>query len=179
MTAYSDLKLRARAQAHDITDPSATVTGKDVNERRVGRSVLNFSLEADAGAGTTIAARSVLGFPASQYPNGVEVKSITMRSAAITPHADNHGTDTFTSVGTDGVADSTVGSLTADADVAIGSGGLGAGATTANKPYSALLSTTAADCQIVAGGSLAVTRTKAGGGLQFGVLVYEVVVEAL
>lgn len=81
-------------------------------------------------------------------------------------------------MGTDGVADTTVATLTSDADVAIGSGGLGAVASTANKPYSALMGTVA-NCTVVAGGSLSLARAKAGAGVTLGETSYEIVVEAL
>lgn len=179
MTAYSDLKLRARAQAHDITDPSATVTGKDVNERRVGRRVYNLHISADADATTARPSIVHLGFPASEFPNGVEVKSITFRAGAITCHDDNHFTDTFESCGTDGVADSTVATLTSDGNAA-GSKLVAAGsASVANKPYSAAVSGTVANNQIVAGGSLSLSRAKAGAGVIVLGNSYEVVVEAL
>lgn len=178
MTAVTELRQRARAQAHDITDPSATVTGKDVAERLLSREVRTVVVPDDADATTARTSLACMCFPASQYPNGVEILSITLLSAAITPHADNHATDTFSSVGTDGVADSTVATLTSDADVAIGSGGLGAGATTANKPYEALMGT-AANCTVVAGGSLCLARAKAGAGVTLGETSYTVVFQVL
>lgn len=85
MTAYADLKLRARANAHDITDPSATITGKDVAERAVSRKVYNMHISDDADATTARTSLCAIGFPESEYPNGALVKSITLRSAAITP----------------------------------------------------------------------------------------------
>lgn len=61
MTAVTELRQCARAQAHDITDPSATVTGKDVAERLLSREVRTVvaggSLclaRAKAGAGVTL-----------------------------------------------------------------------------------------------------------------------------
>lgn len=178
MTAVTELRQRARAQAHDITDPSATVTGKDVAERLLARRVRTVVVPDDADATTARTSLACMLFPASQYPNGVVIKSITLISAAIAPHADNHFTDTFSSVGTDGVADSTVATLTSDADVAVGSGGLGGAPTTANKPYEALMGTEA-NCSVVSGGSLCLARAKAGAGVTLGETSYTVVYEAL
>lgn len=187
MTAYSTLKLKLRGLFHDLPDPATTdtpaaldssVSGRDVAERALCRGVRTVVVPDDADATTARTSLACMHFPASQYPNGVIIKGITLLSAAITPHASNHATDTFSAVGTDGVADSTVATLTTDADVAIGSGGLGGSATTANLPYAALLGTEAA-CTVVAGGSLCLARTKGGTGVTLGETSYTVVFEAL
>jgi len=179
MTAYSELKLRARGLGHDITDPSTTVLGRDVAERNVGRRVYNLHISSDADATTARPSIVHLGFPASEYPNGAEVKSIVFRAGVVTPHDDNHFTDTFSSCGTDGIADSTVATLTSDGNAAGSKLGAAGAATTANKPYTAAVSSTVADNQIVAGGSLSLSRAKAGAGVTVLGCSYEVVVEAL
>lgn len=179
MTAFSEIRLREEGRFHDISDPSASLSGKEVAARNVTRRVFEVAIEADAAAGTTIATRAELGFPASQFPNGVEVKEVKMRSAAITPHADNHATDTIGKADVNGANAATVATLTTDADVAVGSGGLGGSASTALKEYAALLATAVADRQISAGGVLTIARAKGGTGVQLGRVHYTVVVEAL
>lgn len=179
MTAYSELKQRARQKNHDIIDPSATVTGKDVAERQVGRRVYNLHISSDADATTARPSIVHLGFPASEFPGGVEVKSVVFRAGVVTPHDDNHFTDTLESCGTDGVADSTVATLTSDGNAAGSKLGAAGAATTANKPYTAAVSGTIANNQIVAGGSLSLSRAKAGTGVTVLGCSYEVVVEAL
>lgn len=178
MTQHFDLALKVEADAHDVAS-SSSPTGKECARRSFLRRVLNITVEADAAAGTTIAARPELGFPASEYPNGVDVKEIKLRSVAIAPHADNHGTDTFGGLDVNGANGTTVATLTSDADVAVGSGGLGAAATTASKEYAALLNATPANRVIPAGGCLTLTRAKGGTGVQFGKITYTVVVEIL
>ena len=188
MTAYSTLKQKIAGFFHDLPDPATTDSpaalsgaplGPQVAERALLRKVYNMVITADADAGTDRTSLGYVGVPSSEYPNGAQVISIKMRSAAITPHASTHATDTFSGVGSDGVVDTTVGTLTTDADVAVGSGGLGGSATTADKPYAVLLGT-AANCKIVPDGCLALTlRDKASTGVQLGVVNYEVVLEAL
>lgn len=191
MTAFSTLKQKVAGFFHDLPDPATTDTpvaalsgsqlGPQVAERALLRKVYNVTTSADADAGTdrTVVLATV-GVPASEYPNGAEVISIKLRSKSIAPHANNHFTDTFKAVGSDGVVDSTVATITSDADVAVGSGGLGAAATTANKPYAALLATSVADRRIVPDGSLVLSdRNKNAAGVQLGEVFYEIVLEAI
>lgn len=187
MTTFSELRLRAEAAGHDLSKPidvetgvaSTVITGGEQAARNAVRKVYEIAVEADAAAGTTIAERPELGFPASEFPSGVKVVGIGFRSVAVTPHADNHYTDTFTGRDRNGANNLSVATLTSDADVAVGSGGLGAGATTASKVYAALLNTTPANLVIPAGGVLTLTRAKGGTGVQLGRTHYTVVVEAL
>lgn len=193
MTAYSTLKAKLAGFFHDLPDPATTDTpvaalsgshlGPQVAERMFLRKVYNVTVSADADAGTDRTdALFNIGVPASEYPNGAEVISIKLRSKAITTHASTHFTDTFSAVGSDGVADSTVGTITSDSDVTVANGGLNGtpAATTANKPYTAFLSATVADRRVVPNGSLSLTlRDKASTGVQLGEVFYEVVLEAL
>lgn len=178
MTARQELATRAEAQNHDI-QPSASPSGKEVARRLSCRHVFEVALEADAAAGTAIAQRAEVGIPASQFPNGCEIKEVKFRSAAVTPHADDHFTDTISVADVNGANSTAAATLTSDADVAAGSGGLGAGATTALKEYEALLNATVANRRASAGGVITVTRAKAGNGVQLGRVHYTIVVEAL
>lgn len=182
MSAFSELKQRARAQAHDISDPSTTVTGKDVAERAVARRTYQIVIPKDADATTARNSLAYVGFPASEFPDGVEVKSITMRTAAVTTHADNHFTDTFTALTVAGAVGNSVATLTSDADNTIAQGGMkdgGAGATTAGIAVACLLTSTLADRVVAAGGCLRLQRAKAGAGVTLGECTYTVTVEAL
>ncbi len=175
MTAYSELKLREEARQHDITDPSATLRGPELAKRAVYRKVLQVRVEADAAAGTTIAERSVLAFPASQFPNGAEVKEIKLRtSAAVTESTSVYATDTFTQRDSLGVNNLSAATLTTNTVA-----NAGIGTTVAHKEYSATLSGTLANLQVPAGGVLTLTRAKASTGTQMPECVYTVVVEAL
>lgn len=182
MTTFSDLKTRELGRYHDLKngDPdSATLPGPEVCARNVVRKYVDVVVEADAAAGTTISERAEIGFPATLFPGGVEVKEILLRSAAITPHADNHATDTFACRDANGANATTAATITTDADVAIGSGGLGGSASTAMKSYEALLNATVANRRVPVGGCLTLARAKGGTGVQLGRVHYTVVVEAL
>jgi glutamate 5-kinase len=89
MTAFSELKQRARSKAHDISDPasdvsiSSTLTGKDVAERAMSRVTVVHRTIANSGGGAAtdaIAERAVLTAPASLYPNGVKLVEIGFRT---------------------------------------------------------------------------------------------------
>lgn len=175
MTAYSELLQRARAANHDVTDPSSTLTGKEVAARALGRKTVRVPVIADAAAGTLIAERSMLSFPASQYPNGVEIKEIRFRSSvAITESTSLYATDTFRSRDSDGVTPLVAATLTTDT---VANGGVGT--TVAHKQYSATLSATAANRVVPAGGVLTLQRAKASTGTQLPECLYTVVFEAL
>ena len=192
MTAYSTLKAKLAGFFHDLPDPATTDTpvaalsgshlGPQVAERALLRKVYNMHVHADADATTARASLAAVGVPASEYPNGAQVISIKLRSAAITTHATAFFTDSFLAVGSDGVTDSTAATITSDSDVAVAAGGLITGApaaTTANKPYSALVSATVADTRVVPDGALVLSRAKAGAGVTLAPTSYEVVLEAL
>lgn len=185
MTAYSELKQKLRGFYHDLPDPAttdtpvaaldATVTGRDVAERALGRKVIHLRVEADAAAGTTIAERSVLSFPKDQFPNGVEVKEIQLRtSSAVAESATVYATDTFTSRDKDGVSNVVAATLTTNT---VANGGIGT--TVAHKKYAATLSATLANRRVPPNGVLTLTRAKAGAGTQLPECSYAVVVEAL
>lgn len=184
MTALGTLKLKFSQLFHDLPDPAttdtpvaaldATITGRDVAARLL-RSVHRVRVEADAAANTAIAERSVLAFPKSQYPNGVEVKEIQLRtSAAVTESTSVYATDTFTNRDKDGVSNLTAATLTTNTVA-----NAGIGTTVAHKKYAATLSGTQANLRIPPDGVLTLTRAKASTGTQMPECVYHVVVEPL
>lgn len=184
MTAYSTLKAKFAGFFHDLPDPStsdtpvaaldSTVSGVQVAERLV-RKTVDFRVEADSAAGTTIAERSVLSFPKDQYPNGVEVKEIQLRtSAAVTESTTLYATDTFTKRDKDGVNNATVATLTTNTVA-----NAGIGTTVAHKKYVATLSGTQANLRVAPNGVLTLTRAKASTGTQLPECTYSVTVEAL
>lgn len=167
MTDYGDLKLRARAQNHDLNP--------DLAEKALSRRVMSFVVEADAAAGTTIAQRTELAFPASEFPNGVEVKEIQLRTdAAVTESTSVYATDTFSKLDVNGANGATVATLKTNT---VANGGIGT--TVAEKKYNATLDATVGNRQIAAGGCLTLTRAKASTGTQLPRCTYTVVVEAL
>lgn len=175
MTAHSELQLRARANAHDITSPSSTHSGQDVAERVVGHKVVNILLPAET-AGTDYSF-PVCGVPESEYPNGAEVISVTQRTpAAVTENATTYTLHTFTSYDSDGgtpLAAATISNQLAATPP-------GTGTTTALKAYSAVLSTTLANRVIPAGGSLVLVKTHGSTGTAYPAgTAYEVVLKAL
>ena len=181
MTAYADLKKRARARNHDITDPVAsvdgalstnTVTARDVAERLVGRQVRQVPVEADAAANTVIGERPILCVPSSLYPNGARVVEISRRDAvAVTADDTDYGTDTFTSRDYLGVSNLTSATVTSQITG-------GTGDTVAQKKVAVTLGTEA-NCTVPPDGCLTLTRAKANSGVQFPDQLYTVVLEAL
>lgn len=184
MSAYSTLKAKLAGFFHDLPDPAttdtpvgsldATVSGVQVAERMI-RKVVNVRVEADAAVGTTIAERSLLVFPKEQYPNGVELKSIQLRtSAAVTESASLFATDTFTKRDTNGVNNASAATLTTNT---VANSGIGT--TVAHKKYAATLSATLANTRVAPDGVLTLTRAKASTGTQLPECVYTVTFEPL
>ena len=158
MTAYSEIRLREEGRYHDISDPSATLTGKELGARNVVRKAYHVELSAET-AGTDYVV-SCLAVPASQFPNGAKVVEIKFRSSvAVTESTTVFNTYTFSSRDVDGVNALTAATMTTDT---VANGGIGT--TVAHKEYSATLSATAANLVIPAGGSLSLARTHASTG---------------
>lgn len=185
MTAYSELKVRARAQSHDISDPVASAdgalstenkTGKDVAERALARrTVFQPTVAANAGAASDIGEKPVLAVPASQYPNGAKVVEIGFRSdTAIAESSSAYVTDTYKSRDYLGVSPLTSATMTTNT---VANGGIGT--TVAQKRYVATLSGTAANLVIPPDGCLTLTRTHAAGGTATPDCLIDVTIEAL
>lgn len=182
MTAYSELRQRARARNHDITDPVAsvdgalstcTMTARDVAERLVGRVVRNVPVEADAAADTAIGERPVLCVPSSQFPNGAKVLEISRRDdTAVAGDDTDYGSDVFTNRDRLGVSNLTVATVTSQ-DTG------GTGDTVAQKKIALTLGTLA-NCTVPPDGCITLTRTKTGvTGYAFPDQLYTFVLEAL
>jgi len=175
MTAYSELAQRARAANHDVTDPSATVTGKDVAERALVRTPYQVDTVAEGAAADVIGEKTVVAVPASQFPNGAEVVEIQFRSdTAITESTSVYATDTFTSRDSLGVSNLTAATLTTNTVA-----NAGIGTTVAHKKYAATLSVTLANRVVPADGTLTLTRAKASTGTQLPDCHYTVILKAL
>lgn len=185
MTAYSELKLRARAAAHDISDPVASAdgalstevkTGKDVAERAVSRHTIHQPTAAgSAGAASDIGEKPILAVPASQYPNGAKIVEIGFRSdTAITASTSLYVTDTYVSRDKDGVNNLTAATMTTNTT---GNGGIGT--TVAQKRYAATLSGTLANLVVPPDGCLTLTRTHASTGTAMPDCLIDVTFEAL
>lgn len=181
MTAHSELSVRHEAQAHDITAPDATQqalgapdSGKEVGRRRYAREILTISCVKDAAVGSTLV-DDRLSFPASEFPNGVEVKAIALRHAvAVTLTTDVYAVDTFTQYDKDGSNSKEVCVVATTT-----AGPTGVGTTVAHKKYDLTLSSTLVNKQIPANGVLAIARTKTATGTQLPQTLYTVVVERL
>ena len=182
MTAHTELRLRARAKAHDITSPVAgtdaaltgtVTTGQDVAERAVGRVVRQIAVPADAAASTTIAESPVLSVPSSTYPNGAKIVEISRRDAvAVTADDSDYGTDAFVCRDYLGVNNTTAATVTSQITG-------GSGDTVAQKKVALTLGTVA-NCTVPPDGCVTLTRTKTGvTGVQFPDQLYTVVLEAL
>lgn len=175
MTAFSELGGRAEAQAHDITNPSASLEGKEVARRRYMRCSCAVDTVAEGAAADVIGEKSVVAFSADEFPNGVKVVEIQFRSdTAITESTTVYATDTFTSRDSLGVSNLTAATLTTNT---VANGGIGT--TVAHKKYAATLSATLANRVVPAGGCLTLTRAKASTGTQLPDCHYTVVVERL
>lgn len=180
MTAHSELGTRAEAQAHDITAPDATQQalgapdrGGEVGKRRYLRETLAISCVKDAAVGSTLV-DDRLAFPASEFPNGVEVKAIALRHAvAVVETTDVYAVDTFTKYDGDGSNSAVVCTVTTQPAPT------GVGTTVAHKKYDLTLVSTLASKQIPANGVLAIARTKTATGTQLPQTLYTVVVERL
>jgi hypothetical protein len=158
MTAFSELGGRAEALAHDISNPSASLEGKEVARRRYMREVREVVLAAEtAGTDYTV---DFGALPASEFPNGAKVVGINLRtSAAVTESATLTNTYTFNSVDVNGVTPLVAATLTTNTTA---NGGIGT--TVAHKEYSATLSSTLANRVVPAGGCLSMARTHASTG---------------
>jgi hypothetical protein len=174
VTTLSELATRAEAQAHDVR-PADSPSGKEMARRGVLRKVYHCRVPDDAAAATQLAEHVIVDFPESEFPDGVLVVSVSMRSGVITGHASETVTDTIKSVDSDGGAVDTLGLFTNDTDVTVPNGGLG-GTTTSMKSYPMVLDGTA--LEVPAGGGLSLTRAKATGQQVIG-CTYTVTVEAL
>jgi hypothetical protein len=182
MTAFSELKKRARAKNHDISDvvPSsagalstATETGKDVAERAVGRRVVNVPVLAETDPGDVIGEKPVLCVPSSSFPNGAKVVEISRRDdTAVTADDTNYGTDAFVARDYLGVNNTTVASVLSKITG-------GTNDTVAQAKVAVTLTSTLTDRVIPPDGCLTLTRTKASGGVQFPDQLYTIVFEAL
>lgn len=175
------MAIREEGRGHDISAPSAAeislgapTTGKEVVRRRYARETLYIPLVKDAAVGSTVVA-DCLSFPASEYPSGVEVKSLRARhGVAVTETTDVYAVDTFSKYDKDGTNAAVVATVTTQPAA---SGGLGT--SVAHKRMDCTLSSTLASLQIAAGGVLAVARTKTATGTQMPAVLYEVVIERL
>ncbi len=181
MSSHGEMAIREEAKNHDISAPStaeqalgAPTRGQEVARRRYARETLYVACPKDAAVGTTLVLDG-LAFPGSEYPSGVEVKSITARhSVAVTETTDVYAIDTFAKFDKDGTNTAVV--ATVDTRPAA-SGGLGT--SVAHKRMACTLASTLASLQIAAGGCLAVTRTKTATGTAMPTVLYEVVIERL
>lgn len=174
-TVLTELATRAEANAHDVQSDSSP-SGKEMARRKMVRfDVPALRVEADSAAGTTIAERSLLQVPASEFPNGAKVVEISLRTSAVVSESTSlYATDTFTSRDSAGVSNLVAATLKTDT---VANGGIGT--TVAHKKYTATLSATVANRVIPADGVLTLTRAKASTGTQLPECTYCVVLEAL
>lgn len=158
MTAFSELGGRAEAAAHDISNPSASLEGKEVARRRYLRTCFDLPI-----AGETAGTDYTYVFPAlsaDEYPNGAKIVDIQFRSsAAVSESTSVFNTYTFNSVDANGVTPLTAATMTTNT---VANGGIGT--TVAFKKYAATLSGTLANRVIPAGGALTMVRTHASTG---------------
>lgn len=186
MSSLSELKIRARAVNHDISDPASTdtpvaplasntLTGPDVAERLVGWDDRSFTVAADSATGTTVAEITVMAASADRFPNGCRVRGIYLRAgAAITADVTNYATDTFVAYDSTGANNTTVATLTTSTTAGGGVGNVAKFAKCA-----ATLSTTLANTYIKPDGVLTFQRAKAVSGIQVGQCHYTIVAEKL